>query len=130
MSNIRLIKNGNVIPTIDNLSTAAVVVESRPMDFGRPDADKYIDHIILGIEYDVPFVDAVLQYAVGDRLRDVKADRISWRTYGSVSTPDNPIYRRVTGRYFVFRFVDNYPQQRWKLFMMQWFGEVLGTRNY
>jgi hypothetical protein len=128
MSTLRLQDGPIVYPSVDNQESSAVIVEMRPFDFGYPDKDKYLDSIVLQIRHEKLFINAELQYAAKDRLKELEPGKFNWRRYGSIRTPDKPLFRRVTARYFVFRLVDFAPQERWKFYGIQFFGEVLGTR--
>lgn len=129
MSTLRFQLAAQIYQTVDNLVENAVLVETRPQDFTRPDLDKYLDCIVFELAHTGVFTDAEVYVAHDDRLDMIDPEDIQWESVGKLVQPSSPIFTRLTAKYFAFRLVDRYPTERWKFHGLQVFGELIGARR-
>jgi hypothetical protein len=105
---------------------AEVWVETRPLDLGSSRRDKYIDAIVLEIEGAENFVSAQLYVKELDRLRD--EDQVSYGPGQPLRDVDEPIFLRLQSRYVQLKLVDEFPQVRWKLTGIEFYGRPMTGR--
>lgn len=105
---------------------AEVWVETRPLDLGSSRRDKYIDAVVLEIEGAESFVSASLYVKELDRLRD--EDEVSYGPAHPLGNVDEPIFLRLQSRYVQLKLVDEFPQARWKLTGIEFYGRPMRGR--
>jgi len=105
---------------------AEVWVETRPLDLGSSRRDKYIDAVVLEIEGADSFVSASLYVKELDRLRD--EDEVSYGPAHPLGNVDEPIFLRLQSRYVQLKIVDSFPQTRWKLTGIEFYGRPMRGR--
>ncbi|HWI69921.1 MAG TPA: hypothetical protein VNS88_16390 [Nitrospiraceae bacterium] len=105
-----------------------VFLESKDLDLGDSDQDKYIDAVILDVTYpkgdDVPR-EIYVQLCFKDRMDDVEV----WEDPARLFDEDHPVFDvRETARYVKLRLTDYFPVTIWQLGRIIFLGEFVGGR--
>jgi len=106
-------------------SSGNLYVESKDLDLGIPDKQKFIDRI----EFDLEAPSDVQLFSVQIGYRDRLKDDVTWldKTY---VTLDNPyVTPRITAKFFTLKFTDELPLVQWKLSRMAFYGRVMKGRK-
>lgn len=115
---------GTVVVNIPLVSAGAgtLFLESKDIDFGEPNRDKYLDMLVFDIESDgsVPTLAITIGY------RNTLKDAVVW-TDAEYLDLDNPIIkRRLEARFFKIRLEDENPASQWKLSKVEAYGRLMG----
>lgn len=107
---------------------AMVFLQSKDLDLGTSDMEKYIDAIILDITYprgdDVPR-EIYLSWCLKDRMDDAEV----WEPEVRVFDEDHPVFDiRETARYVKIKLTDYFPVTIWQMARIIFLGEVVGGR--
>ena len=103
-----------------------VEVETVPLDLGSPRRDKYIDAIVLEIENADSFVDARVFVKQLDRIKD--EDWVDYDSGHDLASAADPIFVRLQTRYVQLKIIDAFPNCRWKLSAISFYGQPLRGR--
>jgi hypothetical protein len=122
---IKLTRNGNVT-RIPVQVDSQVSVETRPLDLGDSRRDKYIDLIVLELEHAEDILQGKLYVKELARLKD--EDKVSYSAPIEVTDFDAPIHVRLQSRFVQLKLVDEFPQVRWKLTAIDFYGQPMMGR--
>jgi hypothetical protein len=105
-----------------------VYLESKDLDLGTSDQEKYLDVIVLDITYpqgdDTPR-ELYLSWCLKDRMDDAEV----WEDQVRIFDEDFPVFDiRETTRYIKLKIIDYFPVTIWQLARIIFYGELVGGR--
>ena len=125
-----LTRNGvdTVYQSFTGSTEAMVWLESKDLDLGTSDEEKYIDAIVLDVTYpkgdDTPR-ELYLSWCLKDRMDSEEV----WQPEARVFDEDFPVFDiRETTRYIKVRLVDYFPVTIWQFGRIIFLGEMVGGR--
>lgn len=107
---------------------ATIYLESKDLDLGTSDQEKYIDCVILDITYpegdDMP-TELYFAWCTKDRMQEAEV----WSPDVRIFDQDVPIFDiRETSRYFRIKITDYFPTTIWQLARVIFLGTPAGGR--
>lgn len=115
--------------TFTGSTSSIVYLETKDLDLGDADQEKYLDSIILDITYprgdDVP-IELYISWCLKDRMDDAEV----WEDQVRIFDEDNPVFDiRETTRFIKLKIIDYFPTTIWQLGRVIFFGEMVGGRQ-
>lgn len=105
------------------LTENGVYVETKPLDFGKPNNDKYIDAVRIDLQANENPKKLYARVGVQDNL----ADEIRWsdKLYFDL---DSMVLKdlRIEGKFITLRIEDEFPSVSWTISSIEFFGQLLG----
>lgn len=103
-----------------SLAENSVYARSKPLDFGQPRNDKYIDAVRCDLDADTVPAKLFIQIGYQHELVDpiVYTDKMYFTTLNELFT------LRVTGRYITFYIEDELPTESWRLTSIEFLGRI------
>jgi hypothetical protein len=107
---------------------AQVFLETKDLDLGDADQEKYLDMLIMDITFpqgdDTPR-ELYVSWCLKDRMTDFE----EWQPQVRIFDLDPPVFDiRETTRYIKLRFFDYFPVTIWQFVRMIFYGEFVGGR--
>lgn len=107
-----------------NIGDSKNFIQTKPMDFGRPDIFKFIQYIRMDLTSQDLTVPTNLWVKLG--WQTDMADAINWTPLHQVVNLNPRIPFCITGRFITFYMVDLQPFTDWKMTKLEFYGRMMG----
>lgn len=119
----KVLQNGRIVDLpVNAAGSGTLYVETKDLDFGAPQREKYVDAIVLDLQ--APEEIPLFNMKVG--TRNALKEAITWTDLGYLDFNNPTVKIRQTSRFWRFKFIDEAPVAKWKLSSIEVYGRVLG----